>query len=295
MAGRRTPAAFPPWPEAGSGLCLSDVEGRDGVMKEQEPAREKGGRTGEARYATLADRRLAYQQDLCGAPGVAPGALFLGGFGSDMGGTKACFLSDWARKRGRNLTRFDYRGHGLSSGAFEDGTLGDWLDDARFVLETLTEGPQILVGSSMGGWIALLLARAFPERVAGILGVAAAPDFTELLIRPNLTPAQAEALERDGLFYEDGAPEDFRKPVTRRFMEEARKHLVLNAPLRLGAPLHLVQGLDDAEVPWRHALRILETVEGARAARLTLVKAGDHRLSRPDDLALLAQALEAIA
>ncbi len=248
----------------------------------------------ETRFLTLPDRRLAYQQRRFGAGSAgsfAAGALFLGGFASDMTGTKATFLAGRCAAANRDFLRFDYRGHGQSSGRFEDGTIGGWFDDALKVLDNLTEGPQLLVGSSMGGWIALLLARARPERVAGFVGVAAAPDFTEEIIVPALTPAQRERLEREGAIYDEDAPPDRRVPMTKKLIDEARGRLVLTAPLALGGPVHLLQGMDDRDVPWRHALRLAERLT-APSVRITLVKDGDHSLSREQDLALLWRVIE---
>jgi pimeloyl-ACP methyl ester carboxylesterase len=243
-------------------------------------------------YLTLPDRKLAYQQRR-GPENATNGKplFFLGGYASDMTGTKAGFLDERCGSAGRGFTRFDYRGHGQSSGAFVDGTIGDWFEDALAVFDRLTEGPQILVGSSMGGWIGLLLARVRPERVAGFVGIAAAPDFTEELIVPNLSAAQREQLEREGLTYDPDAPSDHRVPMTKRLIEEARERLVLRAPLALDGPVHLLQGQKDAEVPWRFALRVAEHIESP-SVRVTMVKDADHRLSRPEDLELLWQTVE---
>ncbi len=246
----------------------------------------------EPAFLTLADRRLAYQQLRAVSENERKAPLFfLSGYGSDMTGTKASFLAERCASTGRAFLRFDYRGHGASDGDFVDGTIGAWFDDALAVFDQLTEGPQLLVGSSMGGWIALLLAKARPERVAGFVGVAAAPDFTEDLVRPRLTPAQRAQLEREGLTHDEDAPPDFRLPMTARLLDEARNHLVLRAPLPLNAPVHLLQGQRDADVPWGHALRLAEGLSGADV-RVTLIKDGDHRLSRPQDLALLWQTVE---
>jgi len=248
----------------------------------------------ETRFLTLPDRRLAYQQRRFSGGGgadFAPGVLFLGGFASDMAGTKAAFLDGRCAAANRDFLRFDYRGHGQSSGRFEDGTIGGWFDDALMILDRLTEGPQLFVGSSMGGWIALLLARARPERVAGFVGVAAAPDFTEEIIVPTLTAAKREQLEREGAVYDEDAPPDRRAPVTKKLIDEARGRLVLTAPLALGGAVHLLQGMDDRDVPWRHALRLAERLT-APSVRITLVKDGDHSLSRPADLELLWRVIE---
>jgi len=247
-------------------------------------------------FLTLADRSLAYQQrrddkDKNGQKGV----FFMGGFASDMTGSKATFLDDRCADNGVSYTRFDYRGHGASSGRFENGCIGDWLDDALAVFDSLTKGPQILVGSSMGGWIGLLLAKERPERVAGFVGVAAAPDFTEEIIRPAMTPEQNTSMERDGFFYEQPAPQagtpDDRLPITRRLMEDALGHLVLRKPLRINGPVRLLQGQKDAEVPWQTALKLAAHIE-QDDTRILFFKDGDHRLSRPHELNALWNALE---
>jgi pimeloyl-ACP methyl ester carboxylesterase len=240
-------------------------------------------------------RTIAYHRTEAAREGSArPGVVFLGGFGSDMTGSKATALEDWAVASGRAFLRFDYTGHGASSGRFEDGCIGDWLRDAADVLARLTEGPQVLVGSSMGGWIALLLARAHPERVAGLVGVAAAPDFTEALIWQGLSEAERETLLRDGRLLQPNryAPEP--RVITRRLVEDGRDHLVLSAPLALPFPVALLHGTADADVPVALGLRLLDHLSAPRAT-LTLVRGGDHRLSEPDDLALLAQTVGQIA
>jgi len=243
----------------------------------------------ELHYLTLPDRKLAYQQR--NAPcqeEKRTSVFFLGGFASDMEGTKATALDQYCHETGYGYTRFDYRGHGLSEGRFEDGTLGDWLDDACQVFDRLTKGPQLVIGSSMGGWLGLLLARARPQRVAGLIGIAAAPDFTEDLIRPSMTDAQKEAYARDGYFYES---HDLNLPITKNFMEESLNHLVLRESFKLDCPVHLIHGQRDQEVPWQTALRTAAHI-GQEAVKITLVKDGDHRLSRPQDLAFLYSSLE---
>jgi pimeloyl-ACP methyl ester carboxylesterase len=225
-------------------------------------------------------------------PGHGPGVIFLGGFHSDMTGSKAEYLAGWCAARGRAFLRFDYSGHGASGGRFEDGTITRWLDDAAEVLTRLTTGPQVLVGSSMGGWIALLLALRHPERLAGLVGIAAAPDFTEALMWAEMPPAiRAEIMER-GLWHrpsEYGAP----YPITRALIEDGRRHLLLGGPIHVAAPVRLLQGQADADVPWRHALRLAECL-AATDVELTLVKGGDHRLSAPSHLALLGRVLGAL-
>ena len=222
-------------------------------------------------------------------PGKAPGVVFLGGFMSDMTGVKATSLEAVCRRTGRAFTRFDYFAHGASSGAFTDGTIGRWAEDATAVLDELTEGPQVLVGSSMGGWIMLLAALARPERVAGLFGIAAAPDFTEVLMWRGYEVSVRETLRTEGLYVE---PSDYGDPypITYRLITEARNHLVLESPIALACPVRLVHGMRDAEVPWRHALALVEAIAGDDV-RLTLLKDGEHRLSEPDQIAFLCAAV----
>lgn len=230
-------------------------------------------------------RRLAYER----VKGEGPGVVFLGGFKSDMQGTKALHLEAWARAQGRAFLRFDYSGHGESGGRFEDGCIGDWLEDARAVIAAATEGPQVLVGSSMGGWIALLLARERPERVAGLVGIAAAPDFTERGFWTEFSEEERARLMREGVVLR---PSDYGAPyaITRRLVEDGRRHLLLDSPLALPMPVRLLLGTADAEVPVDWALRLLEHAVGPDL-RLTLVKGADHRFSNPDCLALIEAAV----
>ena len=234
-------------------------------------------------------RRLAYHRHA----GAGPGVIFLGGFNSDMDGAKALWLEAWARARGRAFLRFDYSGHGRSSGAFTEGCIGDWAADARAVLEGLTTGPQILVGSSMGGWIALLLARALPARVAGLVTVAAAPDFTEESMWAGFDAAQRAALLTEGRI---ALPSDYGEPyiITRRLIEEGRENLVLRSPLDLPFPVRFLQGTCDGDVDMSVALTLLDHVTGPDI-RLTLVKGADHRFSDPDCLALIGAAVDEVS
>lgn len=234
--------------------------------------------------ATIAYHRLA---------GAAPGIVFLGGYRSDMTGTKSLFLDDYCRNRGRAYVRFDYFGHGASSGDFALGTVGRWRDDAIAVIDSLTTGPQILVGSSMSGWIMLLAALARPERVAALVGIAGAPDFTEELLWPRLTPAQRETLMKEDRLV---LPSDYDPAgylYTRALVEDGRRHLLLGGPIPLDIPVRLLHGMRDESVPWRLSLRLAERLTG-RDVAVTLVKDGDHRLSTPADLDLLAQTLDAL-
>lgn len=233
-----------------------------------------------------------------GADGAAgtparPGIVFMGGFMSDMTGVKAMWLESFAAEHGCPYLRFDYSGHGASEGRFEDGTISAWLADTLEVLERLTEGPQILVGSSMGGWLALLAARARPDRVAGIVGVAAAPDFTEELVASELTEEQRETLMRDGVVHIDTPYGDKPYAFTLALIEDGRNHLLLNAPIGVTCPVRLVQGYDDDDVPWEMALAIMARI-GHDDCAATLIKDGDHRLSRPQDLAKIGAAINDI-
>jgi len=216
--------------------------------------------------------------------------MFCGGFRSDMAGTKATVLDAWAGAAGHAFVRFDYRGHGGSSGDFTDGTVGLWRDDALLVLDAASEGPMVLVGSSMGAWITLLAALARPQRVRGLVLVAPAVDFTEELIW-NRLPADARAtLERDGVWLR---PSDYTNEpdrITRRLIEEGRDHLLLGGPIPFHGPVRILHGLADETVPWRHGLRVAEALASTDVT-MTLVKDGDHRLSGPEDLRRLTAAV----
>ncbi|MGK9237041.1 alpha/beta fold hydrolase [Inquilinus limosus] len=229
-------------------------------------------------------------------PGPAdgrPGLVFCGGFRSSMAGEKATFLDGFAAERGLAFLRFDYRGHGASGGEFTDLVFGDWAADALLALDRLTEGPQILVGSSMGAWVAACAAVARPGRVAGLVGVAAAPDFTEDLMLPALGEEGLARMRRDGFVDRPSAYGDGPYRITWRLIEEARSHLLLRGPIPFAGPARLLHGMADPDVPWRQSLKLAEALSGPDV-RLTLIKDGDHRLSRPQDLALLGQAVEEV-
>lgn len=242
------------------------------------------------RFITPEGRSLAYHQ----TPGSGPGVVFLGGYKSDMTGTKAVYLQDWAERTGRAFLRFDYSGHGQSSGKFEEGGIGDWFADARAIISALTTGPQILVGSSMGGWIALLVARALPERVAGLVGVAAAPDFTQDLMWMRYTDAQKDELEAIGWIEEPSEYSDEPNIITMKFLDDGAKYLVLREPLALPFPVRLLQGTADVDVPPSVALRLMDHADSPDL-RLTLVKGADHRFSTPACLALIVDVVEGMA
>ena len=233
-------------------------------------------------------RKIAYHK----TEGLTPTVVFLGGFMSDMEGSKATYLEDWAKARRRAFLRFDYSGHGQSSGEFKDGCIGDWLDDAQAAISALTEGPLVLVGSSMGGWMSLLLCRAMPERVAGLVTIAAAPDFTEDSMWAGFDDAQKAALETDGLIY---LPSDYGDPypITKRLIEDGRKNLVMRDQMKFGFPVRMLQGTEDTAVTRETALRLLDHME-AGDVRLSFVKGGDHSLSTLDDLTLISRSIEEV-
>ncbi|MBK1667949.1 alpha/beta hydrolase [Rhodovibrio sodomensis] len=240
-----------------------------------------------AQVLTRADgARIAYHR----TPGASPGLMFLGGFASDMDGTKALALEAYARQHGRAFLRFDYQGHGQSSGRFADGTIGQWRDDALSVLDQLTEGPQVLVGSSMGGWIMLLAALARPERVAGLVGIAAAPDFTDALLWQRLTAQQQREVEDNGVWQ---MPSDYGDPVplSHQLFQEGRKHKLLGRPIQIACPVRLLQGTADAEVPADWAVKLQHAL-ASDDVEATLVKDADHRLSTERDLQRLYDTLD---
>lgn len=239
---------------------------------------------------TEAGTTLAYEH----LPGMTPGILFCPGFNSDMQGDKAQALRTWCASQGRQFTRFDYSGHGRSSGRFEDGTIGQWLRDTLAVLDGVTDGPQLVVGSSMGGWIMLLTALERPQRVMALVGIAAAPDFTESLWRDGLDDDQRESLEHRGYCeipncYDDGQP--YR--IGRRLLEEGREHLLLDADIPIDSPVRLLHGQLDEDVPWEHSLTLARHLR-SDDVEVQLVKNGDHRLSRPHDLARLIRTVETL-
>lgn len=225
-------------------------------------------------------------------PGRAPAVVCLPGLRSDMNGGKARHLERHCAARGQAFVRFDYRGHGASGGRFENGCVGDWCQDTLAILDEVVGGAAVLVGSSMGGWIMLLAALARPAQVRGLVGIAAAPDFTAETIRPALAPHHRTALARDGVFLRPsayGAP----TPITRRLLEDGDRHLVLRGPIPIRCPVHLLHGQEDPDVPWTTSLRLAAALESP-AVTVELVKDGDHRLSRDADLVRLAAALDRV-
>ncbi|MCV6587009.1 MAG: alpha/beta hydrolase [Marinibacterium sp.] len=234
---------------------------------------------------TAQGRRIAYHL----TPGTGPMVVFLGGLKSDMEGTKALHLEAWAQAQGRAFLRFDYSGHGQSSGRFEDGAIGDWHQDTLAVIDSLTGGPLVVVGSSMGGWQALLLTRARPERVAGLVTIAAAPDFTEDGYWAGFTDDQKAVIEAGGQIE---LPSDYMEPyvVTAHMIHSGRAHLVLRSPLSLPMPVRFLQGTADSAVSVDTAVRLLDHASGDDM-RLLLVKDADHRFSDDTCLGLIEEAV----
>lgn len=226
--------------------------------------------------------------------GSGPCVVWLGGFLSEMTATKATALDAWAGETGRAMLRFDYSGHGASSGAFRDGTIGDWLEDALAAIERHTGERPVLVGSSMGGWIALLAARRMTPPPAGLVLIAPAADFTEALMWERFSDEQRRAILKDGAYLRPSEYSPEPTPITRRLIEEGRDHLLLGGPVRTGCPVHVLQGMADPDVPWQHALKLVERLAEDDVVT-TLIKDGDHRLSRPEDLARIVEAVDEIA
>lgn len=219
--------------------------------------------------------------------GAEPGLFWMGGFKSDMKGTKAAALDEWAAQQGRACTRFDYSGHGESSGAFEDGTIGQWLEDSIAVFGTLS-GPQVVIGSSMGGWMALLLARALKRNkakatLAGLVLIAPAPDFTEELMWKKFQPKVRKEIEEKGFWTRPSEYDAGGYRITRKLIEEGRNHLLLGGLIETGCPVRILQGVKDEDVPWQHAMELSLRLASDDVV-MTLVKDGDHRLSRPEDI-----------
>jgi pimeloyl-ACP methyl ester carboxylesterase len=236
---------------------------------------------------TPSGARLAYHH----LPGASPGIVFLGGFQSDMTGTKATTLEAFAKAQGHAFLRFDYRGHGQSSGMMREGCIGHWKEDALAVVDQLTEGPQVLVGSSMGGWLALLVALARPERVCGLVGVAAAPDFTEDLMWDQFDEQTRTLILRDGMYQRPSEYSEEPYVITRTLIEEGRRHLLLRAAVPLQVPVRLLHGMQDEDVPYTTALRLAERLE-TEDVRIELFKSGDHRLSGDLELKVLQEQVQ---
>jgi pimeloyl-ACP methyl ester carboxylesterase len=230
--------------------------------------------------------------------GSGPGLFWLGGFNSDMRGTKALALDTWAAEQGRACVRFDYSGHGESGGAFIDGTIGRWLEESVAVFEQFCSGPQVVIGSSMGGWMALLLARELGKRarnqasLAGLVLIAPAPDFTEVLMWNGFSPDVRKEIQSNGVW---NRPSQYGEPypITRALIEEGRNHLLLGGAIDVGCPVRILQGAQDPDVPWRHAFALMHRLPVDDVV-LTMIQDGDHRLSRPQDIARILAAVAEI-
>lgn len=250
--------------------------------------------TTEAAFIDVGACRIAARYQ----PGISPGVVWLGGYRSDMLGTKAETLAGWAARNGHAFLRHDYSGHGESGGVFAEGTISRWLDESLAVLRHFTEGPQVLVGSSMGAWIALRmvqeLRKAGDRQVAGLVLLAPAPDFTAELVEPALTEAQKRDLAGKGYFEEPSEYSDEPNIYTRALIEDGRQNRVMTGPIDTHCPVHVLQGLADPDVPPAHALKLVSLLP-ADDVTLSLIPEGDHRLSRPQDLDMLVRAVEAIA
>ena len=229
--------------------------------------------------------------------GASPGLFWLSGFKSDMEGTKALALDAWAAERNRASVRFDYSGHGSSGGAFAEGTIGRWLEESVAVFDRFCQGPQIVIGSSMGGWMALLLAREIARRggknpgptLMGLVLIAPAPDFTEELMWKNFSPEARAEIETNGVWFR---PSEYGEPypITRRLIEEGRNHLLLGGSIMVGCPVRILQGAQDPDVPWKHAFSLVHRLPVDDVV-LTMIQDGDHRLSRPQDIARIIAAV----
>jgi pimeloyl-ACP methyl ester carboxylesterase len=259
----------------------------DSVAPEQEPAFiEVGNGDGQRRIAVRA------------RSGTAPGLFWLGGFNSDMRGTKALALDAWAAEHGRASVRFDYSGHGESGGTFADGTIGRWLEESVAVFAQFCAGPQVVIGSSMGGWMALLLARELARRgegrgsLAGLVLIAPAPDFTELLMWNGFAPEVRDEIMTKGVWHR---PSQYGEPypITRALIEEGRNHLLLGSKIDVGCPVRILQGAQDPDVPWQHAFALAHRLPSEDVV-LTMIQDGDHRLSRPQDIARIIAAVAEI-
>ncbi|AYV49383.1 alpha/beta hydrolase [Caulobacter flavus] len=232
------------------------------------------------------NQRLAYRR----IDGEGPTVVWLGGFHSDMTGTKAQVLADQALATGGSYVRFDYFGHGESSGAFRDGTISRWRADSLAVIDDVTEGPLVLVGSSLGGWLACLAAIARPERVKALVLIAPAPDFTDKLMGPELSDEARAAIARDGFWIRPSEYDDGGYAITRDLLEDGARWSILPGPVPIDAPVRVLQGGQDEDVPWTHALELANALKGDDVV-FSLIKDGDHRLSRPQDLERLVAAV----
>lgn len=235
------------------------------------------------------NRKIAYVL----TNGKSPCVVFLSGFKSDMKGTKASFLEAKCREAGQMFIRFDYTGHGLSSGNFKDGTIGAWKKDALDVINHVTSKEIMLVGSSMGAWLALLLSQEISQKLVGLVGIASAPDFTEKLIWEKLKQEDKQTLMEQGVYYAPSCYGEESYPIMRGLIEEARNHLITDRDIKLELPVRLLHGTNDADVPWQISAKLLENIS-SNDATLTLIKSGDHRLSNPEQLEMMWQAISSL-
>jgi pimeloyl-ACP methyl ester carboxylesterase len=235
---------------------------------------------------TASGRRIAYHRSL----GEGVGVMFCCGYRSDMASTKATAIAEWCAERNVPFTRFDYNGHGKSEGDFMDFTIGGAMADALEVLDEVAQGPQIIIGSSMGGWVALNMAKERKGVVRGLIGVAPAPDFTEKLMYPRMTPEQRREIEDEGVIWAHSEMTDSDYPITWKFITEARNHLMLDDVIGVDVPVHVFHGQLDDSVPWEHSL-LLQKQLTSEEVNVTFIKDGDHRLNRPADLQLMLDAL----
>ncbi|MEL7490702.1 MAG: alpha/beta hydrolase [Pseudomonadota bacterium] len=233
--------------------------------------------------------RLAYAH----VAGAGPTLVWLGGFRSDMAGTKALYLDQWAHEHNRAYLRFDYSGHGQSEGDFEDGCLSSWTDDAEAMINAATDGPLVLIGSSMGAWVACLLARRLASRIKGAVFIAPAPDFTEALIWPSMDSETRETLMREGRIEEETDYADEPSVITKKLIEDGRDNLILHEPVTIDGPVRILQGMADPDVPYAHAFRLAEALT-SDDVMVVMTKSGDHRLSTDADLQRLAGAVESV-
>jgi len=267
-----------------SSALLNAVMDHDSPLEGSASDGEVSGRL-EVGSAGLAWRRVK---------GHGPTLVWLGGFHSEMSGTKAQALARWAAATGRDFLRFDWFGHGQSDGRFVDGTITRWRADALAMIDQLTQGPVVLVGSSMGGWLVCLAAMARPRRVRALVLVAPAADFTEALLKPSLPPEALAALERDGTWTRPSAYDHAGYEIATALLEDGARWSILGGPVPIHAPVRILQGGADPDVPWTHALALAQAIEGPEVV-FTLIRDGDHRLSRPADIARLAAAVEEVA
>jgi pimeloyl-ACP methyl ester carboxylesterase len=241
-------------------------------------------------FLEINQKRLAY----CLTEGTSPGVVFLTGFKSDMTGSKAMALEAFCQKRGQRFLRFDYTGHGQSSGNFRDGTIGSWKQDALDVLDHLAEGKNIIVGSSMGAWIALLVALERKDKVTSLAGISSAPDFTERMIWNAIDDKHKKQLMEEGVIYAPSCYGEEPYPITRQLVEEGRKHLLLDGKIHVDVPVMLLHGMKDEDVPWQTSVKLMECLS-SKDVGLELIKDGNHRLSEPKNLQLLCWTIEKLS